>query len=231
MKKTITLLITLVIIFVGETKASKLFLRAPVNQAKIFISGQTHFSQNGQFVITELREGRHHIELLERTRNRNRRGNISTFRGKIYIPHRSHVYARITPRGTLVIDRIEMRPSNHIRNNRGRGIDYGRGTDYNTRQNSYHSNRQNNMFNRTLNTVHRADFENNKKNIARRYISNNRVTSREVLMLMRAMNFESSRIAIAKQAYRNTIDPENYHIVYNGFQYRSSENALDRFLR
>lgn len=249
MKKTITLLIALFILQIAEVQASKLFLRTSSARATATISGQQYFTNTGEFVVTQLPQGRHFISVTERrgrsyNNNRGHRGqgqrgrgyqNNSFFRGKIFIPHRSNVFARITPRGQLIIERVVPIRNNQGNRNyqrNGNGRDYGRngnaGRDFNRDRNNPRGMAN---FNMALDMIRDASFESNKKTLAKQYINRNNVSSRQVLQIIRAMDFESSRLQIAKFAYDKTYDPENYFMVNKGFQFQSSINALNRYMR
>ncbi|PCJ66880.1 MAG: hypothetical protein COA58_05360 [Bacteroidetes bacterium] len=255
MKKTITTLTILFTLLVVEAQASQLFLRTNSFRAKATISGLIYHSQNGEFQVSQIRPGKHFITVTEK-RNRsytdNRRGyrqqgqnhhygsNV-LFQGKIFIPQGSNVFARITPRGHLIIDDVvPTRRGNqpHHRQDcrqprQGGGSDYGnrgggRSGNRNVRQPAHRPVQSN--FNLALNTVRSASFESDRKTIAKQFLKNNDVTSQEVLLLIREFNFESSKLDIAKFAYASTVDPQNYFVVNQGFDFRSSIDALNRFI-
>lgn len=249
MKKTITLLTTVLIFLAVEANASRLFLRTNTIQASANISGEQFFSHDGYFEITQLRAGNHRMTIFQRTaRNNNHRGNSNrygrdhrhqanrpVFRESIFMPQQSDVYARVTPRGRLIIDQVVPR----IRTRQGRGADYGqRGNQYDNnsrnggvRQPNRSGERAGSNFDVALRTINRASFDSEKKIIAKQYLRANSVTSIEVLDLIRSFDFESSRLEIAKFAYGSTLDPENYFMVNEGFQFSSSSRALNRFIQ
>ena len=78
-------------------------------------------------------------------------------------------------------------------------------------------------------TIINNAFDNNKLQIAIQGISYG-VSSQQVLELMSLLTFESNKLHLAKVAYGNTIDPQNYYIVNNGFTFSSSINALNHHI-
>lgn len=240
MKKTITLLsITLLaLLSVLEARASQLYLQTQTFYTSVFIDGQTHFSRNGDFRIDALRPGNHRIIVRERRNLRgNNRGQI-IYSGRIPVPNKSVVFARITPRGRLIIDEVGRMPRPGAVNPPARG---NRNWDNHPRYRSHQTQRdfrspRNNgnrdaNFNAALRTIEGARFESTRMDIAKHYVRTNPVSSRQVLEIMETMNFENSRLEIAKFAYRFTWDKQNYFIVHQGFNFSSSSRSLNRFIR
>lgn len=87
-----------------------------------------------------------------------------------------------------------------------------------------------NDFNGLLNSLRRQSFESSRMQVLRQALVYNAVSSRQVGMLMDLMNFESSKLELAKMAYSSTIDKHNYYIVYERFTFSSSVDELARFL-
>lgn len=252
MKKTITLLAATMIMMIAEARASRLFLTTNSFRATAHVSGQQYFAHNGLFQINQLRPGAHFIRIVQQSnmqRGRNQRGQnrSQVFKGQIVIPPQSDVYARVSPRGLLIIDNVVPRMLRQPRNNSRRGgVDYGRGQrQYGNRDGVRYDNRgtrggvriptnnggraQSNIS-VALRMINQASFDSQKKSIAQQYLINNDVTSQEVLDIIQLFDFESSRLEIANAAYSRTIDPHNYFIVNQGFQFSSSTTALQRFI-
>lgn len=79
--------------------------------------------------------------------------------------------------------------------------------------------------------INQESFDSDKRTIVKQYLRDNNITSQGVLKIIRALDFENSRLTIAKLAYQNTVDPENYFIVNQGFQFSSSSRALSSYIR
>jgi hypothetical protein len=253
----------------------------------MILSGNHYYSSNGSFEVTQLRAGSHYLTVASKQRGRQagHRNNLA-FRGRIFIPQQSVVYATITPRGRLVIDQV--RPMRRFRGNNQRGQgrsgygrhegqsrndhryrDYNQGRDwnydgYNGRgqgrgQGQGRDQRDGNDWNINTNRgggnggyrnsgnrdgqagstninflldqIANTTFESDKKIVAKQLIDSRPLYSNEVLMIMEEMTYESTKLEIAKYAYNNTLDKQNYTIVNQGFTYSSSIKKLDRFIR
>ena len=74
-------------------------------------------------------------------------------------------------------------------------------------------------------------FENNRLNSVKVVLSKNHVTTVQVKELMLMFTFESNRLEIAKYAYCNTVDQQNYYRLNDALTFSSSRDELARFLR
>ncbi|MEM9025155.1 MAG: DUF4476 domain-containing protein [Bacteroidota bacterium] len=79
-------------------------------------------------------------------------------------------------------------------------------------------------------SIEQARFERDRLALARRAVLGQPVTSAQVLQLMELMQFENSRLELAKLAYAQTVDPENYQLVYQAFRFGSSIRNLEQFI-
>lgn len=86
-------------------------------------------------------------------------------------------------------------------------------------------------FSQLKNTIDNQWFDSGKLQVARQGIMNNSLTAAQVAELMNLFSFESSKLEIAKMAFANTIDKQNYYIVNNEFSFSSSVAELDRYIR
>ena len=245
MKTTTTFLTVLFLSLLASTnaKASQLYLRTTSGAyTSANISGSMYFSNNGEIRAFDLRPGTHFITVTQKVGNRggrrsyreaNHRGvDRVIYKGRIFIPNRSTVYARITPRGLLVIERtISQRPpkQNHK-------VDHRRDTrppQRKTPQRDYRKRGDFNneaSFNAALNLVESASFESEKLSIAKQYVSNNDLYCDQVLQMANAFDFESSKLTFTKLAYKSTLDPENYFLVNETFDFSSSVLALAKYI-
>ncbi|MFT7230067.1 MAG: hypothetical protein ACI9GO_000528 [Bacteroidia bacterium] len=249
MKKTITLLVTGLILMAAEVQASRLFLTTNTFRSTAHVSGQQHFSHDGVFQISQLPPGTHFVSITQQSNaqhNRNGRGNNNgnIFRGKIAIPEQSDVYARVNSRGELIIDRVVPHRRSSKANRcdygprRGRGTNYGsgiqqydtRGTRGGTNTPIHRKTKVQSNLHIALRMISQTSFDSEKRTIAKQYLRNNNITSQGVLKMIRMFDFESSRLAIAKLAYQSTVDPKNYFVVNQGFQFSSSSRAINRYI-
>lgn len=81
-----------------------------------------------------------------------------------------------------------------------------------------------------MQAVRRQPFDRDRMAMSRQFIANHQLNARQAARLVRVMDFESSRVKIAKAAYDSTIDKENYHLVHQEFTFSSSSRKLDNFV-
>lgn len=86
-------------------------------------------------------------------------------------------------------------------------------------------------FNQLRNTIDNQWFDSGKLQVARQGIMSNNLTAAQVAELMNLFSFESSKLEIAKMAFANTVDKQNYFLVNNEFTFSSSVAELDRYIR
>ena len=74
-------------------------------------------------------------------------------------------------------------------------------------------------------------FDEDKWAVAHRALrSGPPIRSADLVVLLNQFAFDRHRLELAKFAYENVADPENYFLVYNAFTFSSSRRELDIFL-
>ena len=84
-------------------------------------------------------------------------------------------------------------------------------------------------FQSMMQTLRRESFDNNRLNLARQMIDRNSFETSQVREVLQLFSFESNRLDLAKYAYRNTVDKQNYHGLYDVFSFSSSRDELARY--
>lgn len=133
------------------------------------------------------------------------------------------------------------------RNDNGRWQDYdqwernsrpGRNDDWD-RTNGRNDGKWGNGYNRAVSyesfqsmkqTLRRENFENTRLTLAKQMMERNYFETIQVRELLQLFSFESNRLELAKYAYRNTVDRNNYHTVYDVFSFSSSRDELSRYI-
>lgn len=80
-------------------------------------------------------------------------------------------------------------------------------------------------------TITNTSFETGKLATAKQAMEQNYFTAAQVKELMGLMNFESTRLELAKYAYKYCVDTNNYFIVNDGFNLNSSKEELATFVQ
>ena len=81
-----------------------------------------------------------------------------------------------------------------------------------------------------LSTIRHQNFESTRLTVAKQILSSHWVTSDQVRQIMKQMNFEDSRLEIARYAYNRVVDKNNFFQVNNGFAFSSSIDQLNNYL-
>lgn len=55
-------------------------------------------------------------------------------------------------------------------------------------------------------------------------------TAHQITKLINAMSFDKNRLVLAKMAYKNCIDPENYYKVIDAFSFSSAKEELQKYI-
>jgi Domain of unknown function (DUF4476) len=80
-------------------------------------------------------------------------------------------------------------------------------------------------------SIQNENFDDTKKSIALQAMRNNYFTSSQVKELVQLFTFESSKLDIAKQGYKNTVDKQNYFTVSDVFTFSSSKQELMQYIQ
>lgn len=86
-------------------------------------------------------------------------------------------------------------------------------------------------FDELIYTIERQSFESTRMQLAKQAIRQHGIIStNQVIALVRLMDFDSSRLELAKFAYQYTADQQNYFRLYNEFSFDSSVRELSQFI-
>ena len=85
-------------------------------------------------------------------------------------------------------------------------------------------------FSQAITQVMQQNFESTRLTVAKQIIGSNFFTADQVRQLMTQMSFEASRLELARFAYNRVLDPQNYFVVNNAFNFSSSVDELNNSL-
>jgi Domain of unknown function (DUF4476) len=97
--------------------------------------------------------------------------------------------------------------------------------------NGYNKGMNDREFSQVLQAISKEWLESNKLKSATQIVTANSLTSAQVKQLVLMFSFESNKLELAKQAYRNTVDKNNYFMINDVFSFSSSKDDLARFIR
>ena len=86
-------------------------------------------------------------------------------------------------------------------------------------------------FAAALRTIKESSFDETKLTTANSIVSNNCVSTDQVVEVCKLFSFEDNKLAFAKYAFKYTTDPKNYFKVNNVFSFSSSKEELSEFVR
>ncbi|MBI1343847.1 MAG: DUF4476 domain-containing protein [Terrimonas sp.] len=107
----------------------------------------------------------------------------------------------------------------------------GRGGAYGHEDASFYRPMNDYAFSQAIQTIGREWFEADKLKKAEDIISTNRMSSSQVKQVVQLFSFENNKLALAKFAYANTVDKQNYYIMNDVFSFNSSKKELDNYIR
>ena len=85
-------------------------------------------------------------------------------------------------------------------------------------------------FNQIKNLIAQKNFENEKVETAKHYLTDEMMTARQIAELANLLNFESTRLDLLKFAYPFCYDKVNYHVVFSTLNFKSSRNELKNYI-
>jgi hypothetical protein len=88
----------------------------------------------------------------------------------------------------------------------------------------------NQSFQYFLQSVQSCWFDSEKSTLIEQYIASNQLSSGEIYQLLAELDYESSRLQIAKLAYSHCYDSQNYFSIFNLFSFGSSKIELSKFI-
>jgi hypothetical protein len=202
----------------------------------IVLDGIRYPNVNRNFRIPQLYAGTHRIKIVENFfgRNGRRTGKEVLYAGPVNVPYNSSVTVKLTPNNRLKTVRVVRNQHRHSHTKRRgyapRQHQY-RGTQPRNGRGYGQGNRQF-RFNEVKRSMRHAGFEKDKLDIARETVRSQRLSAHQIAELMNLLNFESSRVKLAKFGYRFSGRNPNYlNIVSRSFEFSSSRRELARFIR
>lgn len=193
---------------------------------KVLVNGVTYNANNGHdadLVINNLRPGYHNISIVRAARsgrgNSRHRGH-TIYRENILLRPGMHIDLVINRFGKAFLDENPLMSSGFP------------GYGYNSFPGSVGiACMDRARFDGMKNTLRKIAFEDTRLSTCKTMMRSEMFSSSQVKELMQLFAFEDNKIEVAKAAYDQTIDPENYFNTYDAFSFNSSHDEMNRFLR
>jgi hypothetical protein len=85
-------------------------------------------------------------------------------------------------------------------------------------------------FKSATNSIGAKTFEDSKITLAKQIIKSNCLRADQIKEIMAIMEYEDSRLTVAKFAYQYCYDPNNYYKVNDSFEYELTIDELDEYI-
>ncbi|MEJ8842543.1 DUF4476 domain-containing protein [Lacibacter sp. H375] len=255
MKKIFTLftfLLMVVATFAAWDEARLSITNIGNEPIRVLIDGrQVQQGNNKEIRINNLNAGNHRIQIYSVNNNNNnrRRGGLFGNSNRENLIYSSNINVRrgmhtdivINRFGKVFVDeeRIDQNYDNGWNNNdrNNGGWDNGYGNDDRWGNDNRNDNGYGNgnvmsyeRFQQLKQSVERENFDKNKMDLLRSTLPYNRVSSQQVRELAQLIQFEQTKLELAKFAYRYTTDRGNYFVVNDVFNFGSSKTELTRYI-
>ena len=76
----------------------------------------------------------------------------------------------------------------------------------------------------------RSRYDEDRLDIARSFLGKDLVYAEDVAFLMEHLNYEETKLRLAKFAYNRTVDKHNYEYVYESLDFHASRKNLDHYI-
>jgi len=220
---------------------------------RIEVDGRRYNDNGRSFVLRDLSPGYHRVKIYTENRGGGVFGDIFgtrvqrvLYNNSINVKPRTHVIMEINRYNRVDVDERRLnngngkwddddRWDNHDRDRgRDRDNDYDRDND-NDRDgrwdNGYGRPMDERSFLIFLQTLSRERFEDTRFTLARNSFDRQNFSADQVKRVLQYLSFENNKLELAKFAYRNTVDKQNYHVIYDVFSYSRSKEDLSNYIR
>ncbi len=86
-------------------------------------------------------------------------------------------------------------------------------------------------FEDALSSIKNKTFDDDKMTVAKQIARSKCLTSEQIRDILKAIDYEDSRLEFAKYAYDFAYDPDNYYKVNDGFEFEMTIEELDEYLQ
>jgi len=247
MKYTFTLLITLLLsvaMYAYPKQSTVTVSTTGNNTITVMIDGKQYRVSSNYVTINDLSAGYHSVKIYQQTNGRriNRLNNLQMiYNNNLFVKPRYDVDIIVSRFGKVFIDeQLNNEDDNRWDNNNN---------NWNNRDNNWNNNDRNNNdlnnndhysnyqpintrdFNQLKQAIKNESFNDTRQSIAKQMIASNFFTSAQAKEIVQLFDFESSKLEIAKYAYKYTVDKNNYFTLLDAFAFNNSKNELLQYIQ
>ena len=254
MKRLFTLLIIVfasIMARAGNNDGAISITSLSTQNVRIEVDNKNYAMRDHSIIIRNLSPGYHAIKVYLQTDGTNRTYASYNYKrqllysGNIRVKPQFHVDVVINRFGRALVDERFMdaaymnefcRDDDMINdrdnpNYYNKHVEEYRNNDNRDRNNNSYKPMSDPSFSSLWETMRKETFENTRVTLLKQSIETNYFTTMQVKQLMALFTFEDNKLDIAKTAYRNTVDKENYFQLYDSFTFSTSKENLSAFIR
>ena len=197
-----------------------LTITLPSDQFTVIVNGRIYDIVSNTVTIDNIRAGEYRIKIYRYNGNT---GNMRQMRDPLYstfvmVKARYHVDMMINRFGKIYVDEQPLMGSNTER--------YQGTNKY--RRNFAMSAQDFNVLKQRVNAMR---FTDEKMILVKEASFRNQFSSSQVVELIKEFSFESDKLEVAKLLYMNTIDKNNFYLVYSEFRFSSTKTELEKYIQ
>lgn len=189
--------------------------------------------------LNNLRQGRHSIQVYKENASKRRNGSQLVYSSDFTTKPQYDLLIAVDNRGGVQMD--ERRNTDYRRGDDNWGNNgYGknrRNDDYERNNRGYDNGGWNSNYNRAMSNEDFIQLEKKirgqwfgKVNTAKDALGRNYFTTYQVRQILQIFSAENDKLELAKLAYRNTVDQNNFRQLYDLFSYQK-QAELDSYTR
>jgi hypothetical protein len=204
---------------------------------RVMVDGNRYKASNNSVMIGNLQQGYHSVKVYQLVRNNRAAspyGNNSSnyklvYSANVYVKPQYHVDITINRFGKAFIDEQPISAGYYDDGEDDDGWDDNSWNNSNDYTSSRAMNAQ--SFDNFKQTLRNENFDNTRMNIARQVINANYFTAAQIKEVIQLFSFENNKLDIAKYAYRNTLDKNNYFSLTDCFSFSNNKDELIKYIQ
>lgn len=203
---------------------------AAKRNVQVLIDGRLYQANDNAIVLNEVQPGRHRIQVYSAKRNNNGRTRYDQrellYSTTVQVRPNYHVDVMVNRFGKALIDERYLRSNGRWDDDNW--DDEISGRDY---ENSNSKAMSESAFNQFLQQVKSQWFNSSKMNVAKDGLNRNYFTTAQIRQVLQLLASEDDKLALAKLAYRNTVDQRYYYQVFDVFSFQRTKDELERYIK
>ena len=236
MKTIFTLFLSLfmsIAVFAAARPSSMITVKSADNaDIRVILDGKRFEPHDDAIMFGSMEPGRHTIKIFKQRRQ----GWFSVTGGSyelvynttIDLKRRTHLFITVERNGRISMQENRLKRTSD-RDNRRNDNNNGKWGEYDSHE-GYAVGMSDREFRQVLKSISDEWLESNKFKSASHVVANNSFSAAQVEQILLLFSFENNKLELAKQAYLNTVDKKNYHMLFDVFSFSSSKRELERYI-